>query len=131
MNMSQKIRARCFTGLLCLTFIISFLVINQNNVLNNSNILREDLSDFQFNLIPNTILLEETLKISSTGLNSTHTRILYNPTTQRVGVSWVDLFQPYTPAAISSVKFAIGNSSTSWGSTIDVSSVTDTMLIMI
>lgn len=129
MNMSQKLRTRCFTGLFCLTFIISFLVINQNSVSNNGNILKVDQSDFQINLTPNTILLEESLKISSTGLNSTHTRILYNPTTQRVGVSWVDLFQPYTPAAISSVKFAIGNSSTSWGSTIDVASVTDTMLM--
>ncbi len=129
MMMSQKTRVNYIVGFLSITFIISFLVINQNNVTNNGNILKVDQSDFQFNVLPETILLEEALKISSTGLNSTHTRILYNPTTQRIGVSWVDLFQPYTPAAISSIKFAIGNSSTSWGSTVDVASVTDTMLM--
>jgi len=127
--MSQKARTKYILGFLSVTFIASFLVVNQISVSNNVNLLKVDQSDYQLNILPETILLEVPLKISSTGLNSTHNRILFNPTTQRVGVSWVDLFQPYTPAAISSIKFAIGNSSTSWGPTVDVASVTDTMLM--
>jgi hypothetical protein len=127
--MSQKVRAKYIVGFLSLTVMLSFLIINQKSISNNVIPLKDDQSDYQLVFSPKNILLEENFKISSTGLNSTHTRIFYNPDTQRVSVSWVDLFQPFTPAAISSVKFAIGNSSTSWGSTIDVASVTDTMLM--
>ncbi|NHJ32785.1 MAG: hypothetical protein FK732_07975, partial [Asgard group archaeon] len=124
--MSPKIRTRYIVGFLSLIFILTVMT-NQKGYSNNATPLRVNPSDYKLLISPETILLEETLRISSTGLNSTHTRILYNPDTLRVGVSWVDLFQPFSPSAISSIKFAIGNSSTSWGSTVDVTSVSDTM----
>ncbi len=127
---SQRKKTKIIVIFLGISFLFSYLVIiNQASDSNYSNVIKEEEGNLSIVVSPNIIYLEDTLKISSTGLNSTHTRVLYNSATKRVGVSWVDLFQPDTPAAISSIKFAIGNESTSWGSTVDVESVSDTMFM--
>ena len=125
--MPQRKKTRIVIAFLSVIFLFSFLISNQLTITNNANILKVDQSELPKLVSPDYIHLKETLKLSSTGLNSTHTRVLFNPATQRIGVSWVDLFQPDTPAAISALKFAIGNETTSWGLTVDVVSVSDTM----
>ncbi|MHA1441716.1 MAG: hypothetical protein ACTSPK_07645, partial [Candidatus Heimdallarchaeota archaeon] len=77
---------------------------------------------------PNEFLLEEAIKISNTGLNSTHTRIEYYPETQLVGISWVDQVNPFTPGASSSINYAIGNRSDLWPSYTLVTTVLDTLI---
>jgi len=77
---------------------------------------------------PNEFLLEEAIKISNTGLNSTHTRIEYYPETQLVGISWVDQVNPFTPNPSSSINYAIGNRSDLWPSYTLVTTVLDTLI---
>ena len=77
---------------------------------------------------PNEFLLEEAIKISNTGLNSTHTRIEYYPETQLVGISWVDQVNPFTPGASSSINYAIGNRTDLWPSYTLVTTVLDTLI---
>ena len=76
---------------------------------------------------PNNVLLEDSIKISNTGLNSTHTRIEYYPETQLVGISWVDQVNPFTPGASSSINFVIGNRTDLWPSYTLVTTVLGTL----
>ncbi|MFW9923512.1 MAG: hypothetical protein ACFFDW_09545, partial [Candidatus Thorarchaeota archaeon] len=53
--------------------------------------------------------------------------VVYNPITQKVSISWIDLLYPDTPSAYSSIYYSIGNSSISWSSPTIVESVSDTI----
>lgn len=76
---------------------------------------------------PDDFLFEDALKISNTGLNSTHTRIEYYPELQQVGISWVDQVNPFTPSASSSINYVIGNRTDLWPSYTLVTTVLDTL----
>jgi len=77
---------------------------------------------------PNDFLFEDALKISNTGLNSTHPRIEYYPETGLVGISWVDQVNPFTPGASSSINYAIGDTIDQWPSYTLVTTVLDTLI---
>ncbi len=62
---------------------------------------------------PNAVIVTDGERISNTGTNSSHSRVIYDPLTEMVGVSWVDIINPET-SPVSTIYFSIGNSSSAW-----------------
>ena len=124
-----------------LLFLIGFLLIiiiknstitisHSNNICDIKNPLlieKEGNDVYDYNLKTNAIILENRERISSTGLNSSHTRVLYYPENKKVTISWIDLVRPFTPTADSSIYFTIGSESIPWSTPSIVESVGDTL----
>jgi len=115
--------------ILLIQFSISDLQ-NGGGVIVEHNMRNTSIGDEPSGIIyfsPNNVLLEDAIKISNTGLNSTHTRIEYYPETQLIGISWVDQVNPFTPGASSSINFVIGNRTDLWPLYTLVTTVLDTL----
>ncbi|MBD3192652.1 MAG: hypothetical protein GF308_18570 [Candidatus Heimdallarchaeota archaeon] len=76
---------------------------------------------------PKTILIQDVEKISRTGLNSSKVKIIYNPTTDSLGLSWVDIFRPFTPSAVSSLHFKAGSLEKGWSDRLDLETILSTV----
>lgn len=81
----------------------------------------------QFKLTPKTILIQDVEKISSTGWNSTKVDIIYNPMTGNLGLSWADVFRPFTSSAVSSLYFKAGNLESGWFNRLELETILDTI----
>ncbi|NHJ86101.1 MAG: hypothetical protein FK734_11615 [Asgard group archaeon] len=111
--------------------LISFSIIFFSSIVivNNSNYA----SGLQFDdnnntsIEPLNILFNNSIKMPSTGFNSTNTRISYNPNDQMVSISWIDQYQPFTPSEISSLYYVQGNKTEGWGGLISLGSFFDTL----
>lgn len=71
---------------------------------------------------PNAVIVTDGERISNTGTNSSHSRVIYNPSTGMVGVSWIDIINPDT-IPVSTIYFSIGNSSNSWSDPLVIETV--------
>jgi len=75
---------------------------------------------------PNAVILTDGERISNTGTNSSHSRVIYNPLTELVGVSWIDIINPDT-SPVSTIYFSIGNSSSTWSDPLVIETVLDAL----
>ncbi len=89
----------------------------------NTNIQQEKI-----NFESSTVTFSLTQKISSSGIDSTQVELAYNPANDIVYLSWIDLFQPFTLNAESTIFYAYGNKTASWNSPQLVTSIDDTLI---
>lgn len=75
---------------------------------------------------PNAVIVTDGERISNTGTNSSHSRVIYNPVTEMVGVSWLDILNPDT-SPTSTIYVSFGNSSSSWSDPLIIETVLDAL----
>ncbi|MHA1220944.1 MAG: hypothetical protein ACTSQB_04355, partial [Candidatus Heimdallarchaeota archaeon] len=127
-NLFTKFFKKNLTGLVLIILTFSFIPSMLNDQSFSYNSANEHINETLF-VQPQEIDFQSLERISTTGWNSTQTRIIYNNETGKVYVSWVDLFQPFTPTAVSTLYYSFGNKTEAWSSNISqVAAIDGTVL---
>lgn len=102
--------------LICLTILVI------SNQVTSFNVKQETIL-----LEPSVVTFAITQRISTSGIDSTQVELAYNYENDIVYISWIDLYQPFTQNAESTIFYSSGNKTTSWNSPQFVASVDDTL----
>jgi hypothetical protein len=134
-NRKRGLLHSCLNTKILFSVILLLFLIGSVRISNNLDNSKKDTTIknadntkvFNTNFSTKNILFQEPIQISSTGLDSLHTKIAYNPYNNSFGVTWLDVFNPGTPGAISSLYFSAGDYTSGWNQPISVHSVFDTL----
>ncbi|NHK29983.1 MAG: hypothetical protein FK730_01435 [Asgard group archaeon] len=103
--------------------LICFLILLIPNHVIGFNVHQETTT-----IEPPTVIFSTTQRISTSGVDSTQVELVYNPENDLIYLSWIDLYQPFTQNAESTIFYTSGNKTTSWNSPQLVTSIEDTMI---